>query len=145
MAWRWHLERPKHVATPNVYFNTTLVLCVTDSSVDILLLQNTTGWTTLRLFNLRYLLYPLTGLHGLLTTAHNLFMGVLFNDAFNYWDYIPSAIYERVWHLGGMTIYGGKSIYSMILPVLDPRKCEYLKHYSLDFEHAYMTTYLASW
>ena len=33
----------------------------------------------------------------------------------------------------------------MILSVLDPRKCEYLKDYSLDFEHAYMTTYLASW
>jgi hypothetical protein len=29
--------------------------------------------------------------------------------------------------------------------VLDPRKCEYLKDYSLYFEHAYMTTYLASW
>ena len=26
------------------------------------------------------------------------------------------------------------------LSVLDPRKCEYLKDYSLDFEHAYMTT-----
>ena len=25
----------------------------------------------------------------------------------------------------------------MILSVLDPRKCEYLKDYSLDFEHAY--------
>jgi len=36
-------------------------------------------------------------------------------------------------------------IYSVILSVLDPRKCEYLKDYSLDFEHAYMTTYLASW
>ena len=35
--------------------------------------------------------------------------------------------------------------YSVILSVLDPRKCEYLKNYSLDFEHAYMTTYLASW
>ena len=34
--------------------------------------------------------------------------------------------------------------YSVILSVLDPRKCEYLKYYSLDFEHAYMTTYLAS-
>ena len=34
--------------------------------------------------------------------------------------------------------------YSEILSVLDPRKCEYLKDYSLDFEHAYMTTYLAS-
>ena len=36
------------------------------------------------------------------------------------------------------------TIYSVILSVLDPRKCEYLKDYSLDFEHAYMTTYLAS-
>ena len=34
--------------------------------------------------------------------------------------------------------------YSVILSVLDPRKCEYLKDYSLDFEHAHMTTYLAS-
>ena len=33
----------------------------------------------------------------------------------------------------------------VILSVLDPRKCEYFKDYSLDFEHAYMTTYLASW
>ena len=36
------------------------------------------------------------------------------------------------------------SRYRVILSVLDPRKCEYLKDYSLDFEHAYMTTYLAS-
>ena len=35
-------------------------------------------------------------------------------------------------------------IYRMILSVLDPSKCEYLKDYSLDFEHAYMTTYLVS-
>ena len=35
-------------------------------------------------------------------------------------------------------------LYTVILSVLDPRKCEYLKDYSLDFEHAYMTTYLAS-
>ena len=35
-------------------------------------------------------------------------------------------------------------LYSVILSVLDPRKCEYLKDYSLDFELAYMTTYLAS-
>ena len=34
--------------------------------------------------------------------------------------------------------------YSVILSVLDPRKCEYLKDCSLDFEHACMTTYLAS-
>ena len=34
--------------------------------------------------------------------------------------------------------------YSVILSVLDPRKCDYLKDCSLDFEHAYMTTYLAS-
>jgi hypothetical protein len=31
-------------------------------------------------------------------------------------------------------------LYSMILSVLDPRKYEYLKDYSLDFEHSYMTT-----
>ena len=36
------------------------------------------------------------------------------------------------------------SLYRVILSVLDPRKCEYLKDYSLDFEHAYMTTYIAS-
>ena len=35
-------------------------------------------------------------------------------------------------------------LYSVILSVLDPRKCEYLKDYSLDFEHAFTTTYLAS-
>ena len=35
-------------------------------------------------------------------------------------------------------------LYRVILSVLDPRKCEYLKDCSLDFEHAYMTTYLAS-
>ena len=38
-----------------------------------------------------------------------------------------------------------KKIYRVILSVLDPRKCEYLKDYALHFEHAYMTTYLASW
>jgi len=32
----------------------------------------------------------------------------------------------------------------VILLVLDPRKCEYLKDCLLDFEHAYMTTYFAS-
>ena len=35
-------------------------------------------------------------------------------------------------------------LYSVILSVLDPRKCEYLKDCSLYFEHVYMTTYLAS-
>ena len=34
--------------------------------------------------------------------------------------------------------------YRVIISILDPRKCEYLKDYSLRFEHAYMTTYLAS-
>ena len=34
--------------------------------------------------------------------------------------------------------------YRVIRSVLDPRKCEYIKDYSLDFEHAYMTTYFAS-
>jgi len=33
----------------------------------------------------------------------------------------------------------------VILSVLYPRKCEYLIDYSLDFEHAYMAIYLASW
>ena len=33
-------------------------------------------------------------------------------------------------------------LYSVILSVLDPRKCEYLKEDSLHFEHAYMTTYI---
>jgi len=37
-----------------------------------------------------------------------------------------------------------RMLYRVIVSVLDPRKCEYLKDYSLDFEHAYMTTYLAS-
>ena len=36
------------------------------------------------------------------------------------------------------------ALYRVILSVLDPRKCEYLKDYSLDFEHVYMTTYYAS-
>ena len=35
-------------------------------------------------------------------------------------------------------------IHRVILSVIDTRKCEYLKDCSLDFEHAYMTTYLAS-
>ena len=35
-------------------------------------------------------------------------------------------------------------LYRAILSVRDPRKCEYLKEYTLDFEHAYMTTYLAA-
>ena len=30
----------------------------------------------------------------------------------------------------------GYWLYRVILSVLDPRKCEYLKDYSLDFEHA---------
>jgi hypothetical protein len=37
----WPLERPKHVATPNVYFNIMLELCLTYSSVDILFWFNT--------------------------------------------------------------------------------------------------------
>ena len=42
------------------------------------------------------------------------------------------------------SIYFNTYWYRVILSVLDPRKCEYLKDYSLDSEHAYMTTYLAS-
>jgi hypothetical protein len=30
-------------------------------------------------------------------------------------------------------------LYRVILSVLDPKKCEYLKNYLLDFEHEYMT------
>ena len=52
-------------------------------------------------------------------------------------DYCKVAIYMYIY----IHIY---ITYRVILSVLDPRKCEYLKDYSLDFEHAYMTTYLAS-
>ena len=31
-------------------------------------------------------------------------------------------------------------VYKVFLSVLDPRKCEYLKDYSLDFVHVCMTT-----
>jgi hypothetical protein len=37
-------------------------------------------------------------------------------------------------------IYINNTLYSVILSVLDPRKCEHLKDYSLHFEHTYMTT-----
>ena len=36
-------------------------------------------------------------------------------------------------------------MYGVIPSVLDPRKCEYVKDYSLDFEHAYMTTRPPLW
>ena len=55
--------------------------------------------------------------------------------------------YRAVWPLmqfQTLILRSSKHRYRMILSVLDPRKCEYLKDYSLDFEHAYMTTYLAS-
>ena len=52
-------------------------------------------------------------------------------------DYCKVVIYMYIY----IHIY---ITYRVILSVLDPRKCEYLKDYSLDFEHAYMTTYLAS-
>jgi hypothetical protein len=35
---------------------------------------------------------------------------------------------------------GALYMYNVIFSVLDPRKYEYLKDYSLDFEYAYMTT-----
>ena len=54
-----------------------------------------------------------------------------------YWSSVYDIDYQHV-----LTSF---SKYSVILSVLDPRKCEYLKDYSLDFEHAYVTTYLASW
>jgi hypothetical protein len=49
-------------------------------------------------------------------------------------------LYNKIFYL----IYILLILYRVILSVLDPRKCEYLEDYSLDFEHAYMTTYLAS-
>ena len=46
-----------------------------------------------------------------------------------------------VWPKAG-PFYASSFTYRVILSVLDPRKCEYLK--DLDFERAYMTTYLVS-
>ena len=58
----------------------------------------------------------------------------------------------KIWHLLHDSAPAHRSVlvkylltkYRVILSVLDPRECEYPKDYSLDFEHAYMTTYLAS-
>ena len=67
---------------------------------------------------------------------------------------LPKWVLQTVWssassfilqYLLTCTSSYSSLFYSVILSVLDPRKCEYLKDYSLDFEHAYMTTYLASW
>ena len=52
-------------------------------------------------------------------------------------------ILKNIYHDIAGTVYH-LVIYTGILFVLDPRKCEYLKDYSLDFEYVYMTTYLAS-
>ena len=61
--------------------------------------------------------------------------------------------YQKCHKSGGLQVkphqvigvmYSHIVIYRVILSVLDPRKSEYLKDYSLDFEHVYMTTYLAS-
>ena len=57
-----------------------------------------------------------------------------------------SVIFNSVSTLRQVTMYlRFVYLYRVILSVLDRRKCEYLKDYSLDFEQAYMTTYLASW
>jgi hypothetical protein len=51
------------------------------------------------------------------------------------------------WHCTCLEFYTEENVniyrYMVILTVVDPRKCKYLKDYSLDFENAYMTTYLA--
>ena len=50
-------------------------------------------------------------------------------------------VYQENWEL----LLGHCAVkYRVILSALDPRKYEYLKDYSLDFELAYMTTYIAS-
>ena len=54
----------------------------------------------------------------------------------------PARLHDIYWK--NLPLLSLLHLYRMILSVLDPRKCEYLKDYSLDFEHAYMTTYLAS-
>jgi hypothetical protein len=54
------------------------------------------------------------------------------------------AEFEMTNGLKLLTILNSEYKYRVILSVLGPRKCEYLKDYSLDFEQAYMTTYLAS-
>ena len=51
---------------------------------------------------------------------------------------------ETTLYLAEYSFVQYKCKYSVILSVLDPRKYEYLKDCSLDFEHAYMATYLAS-
>jgi hypothetical protein len=53
---------------------------------------------------------------------------------------LPTVLkwYSNPLHFHGRLVRCG--LYGVILSVLDPRKCEYLKDYSLDFEHAYMTT-----
>ena len=64
-------------------------------------------------------------------STFQLFKITVFTDTPSFWS---SA---RLWRT--------EFLYRVILWVLDPRKCEYLKDYSLDFEHVYMTKYLASW
>ena len=51
-------------------------------------------------------------------------------------------VHERFFRIWVLEKYCVRMLfmYRVILSVLDPRKCEYLKDYSLDFEHAYMTT-----
>ena len=58
-------------------------------------------------------------------------------------DYFLSAV-RTVYSVTNYKGWSSSNMYSVILSVLEARKCEYLKDYSLDFEHAYMTTYLAS-
>jgi hypothetical protein len=57
------------------------------------------------------------------------------------WD---KTVLELRWHFLPINLTPADKLYSVILLVLDPRKCKYPKNYSLDFKHAYITTYLAS-
>ena len=69
----------------------------------------------------------------------------------NSWKWTSESCHLITWCCKLQNVFGVKfeigvedHKHSAILSVLDPRKCEYLKDYSLDFEHAYMTTYIAS-
>ena len=67
-----------------------------------------------------------------------------FNLHASSWNYTPNAVAVKTGIMYLFPPIALMAIYSVILSVLDPRKCEYIKDYSLDFEHAYTTTYLAS-
>ena len=61
------------------------------------------------------------------------------------WLPFSSWLGEHRAGLGVLEITKISCFYRVILSVLDPRKCEYLKDYSLDFEHAYLASWKACW